>query len=281
VAVKVAVVAVAATVTDAGTVTAEVALLERVTVEPPVGAALESVTVQVVVEEAVRVVLVHCKEVRVIGAVTVKVAVLLAPLRVAVMVGAWSEVTAAAVAVKVAVVAAAATVTDAGTVTAEVALLETVTVEPPVGVALDSVTVQGVVEDAAKVVLVHCKEVMLIGGAVIVRVAVLLEPLRVAVMVGVWSEVTAAAVAVKVAVVAAAATVTDAGTVTAEVALLDSVTVEPPVGAALESVTVQVVVEDAARVELVHCREVGVAGATSDRLAVELIPFRVAVVVAA
>ena len=90
------------------------------------------------------------------------------------------------------------------------------------------------------------------GGAVIVRVTVLLEPPRVAVTVGVWPEVTAAAVAVKVAAVVAAATVTDAGTVTAEVALLERVTREPPVGAALESVTVQDVVEDAARVVLVH-----------------------------
>ncbi|MCU1336772.1 MAG: hypothetical protein JWO19_2353 [Bryobacterales bacterium] len=282
VAVKVAVVTADATVTDVGTVTADVALLDRATVEPPVGAALESVTVQVVVDDAARVVLVHCSEVRVIGgAVMVRLTVLLEPLRVAVMVGVWSDVTAAAVAVKVAVVAAGATVTEAGTVNAEVALLESVTVEPPVGAALESVTVQVVVDDAASVVLVHCGEVRVLGCAVLVRLTVLLEPLRVAVMVGVWSDVTAAAVAVKVAVVAAAATVTEAGTVNAEVALLESVTVEPLVGAALESVTVQVVVEDAARVVLVHCREVSVIGATSDRLAVELTPFRVALMVAA
>ena len=83
-------------------------------------------------------------------------------------------------AVKVAVVAAAATVTDAGTVTAEVALLERVTREPPVGAALERVTVQDVVEDAARVVLVHCREVK-VRGAVSVRVTVWLEPLRVAV----------------------------------------------------------------------------------------------------
>ena len=44
--------------------------------------------------------------------------------------------------------------------------------------------------------------------------------------------------AVKVAVVAAAATVTDAGTVSSAL-LLDSDTEEPPVGAALVKVTVQ------------------------------------------
>jgi hypothetical protein len=73
-------------------------------------------------------------------------------------------------------------------------------------------------------------------------------------------EVTAAAVAVNVAVVAAAATVTDAGTVTAEVALLERATAAPPAGAACERVTVQVVVADGANVVLVQRREVGVTG---------------------
>jgi hypothetical protein len=48
-----------------------------------------------------------------------------------------------------------------------------------------------------------------------------------------------AAVALKVAIVASAATATDAGTVS-KVLLLASVTLEPPVGAAWVSVTVQV-----------------------------------------
>ena len=92
--------------------------------------------------------------------------------------------TAAAVAVNVAVVAAAGTATDAGTVNAEVALLERVTVEPPVGAALERVTVQVVVEDAARVVFVHCSDVSVIG-AVTVSVADWVEPLSVAVMIGV------------------------------------------------------------------------------------------------
>ena len=49
VALKVAVVAPAATVTDAGTVRAEVLLLARVTLDPPVGAAWVSVRVQMLV----------------------------------------------------------------------------------------------------------------------------------------------------------------------------------------------------------------------------------------
>ena len=84
---NVAVVAAAWTVTDAGTVNAEVALLESVTVVPPVGAAVERVTVQVVVADAARVVFVHCSDVNVIGALTVSVADWLDPLRVAVMIG--------------------------------------------------------------------------------------------------------------------------------------------------------------------------------------------------
>ena len=55
---------------------------------------------------------------------------------------------------------------------------------------------------------------------------------------------TAAATAVKLAVVAAEATVTEVGMVTAEVMLLERATVDPPEGAALERVTVQVVAED-------------------------------------
>jgi len=281
VAVNVAVVAADATVTEAGTVRAEVMLLERATTEPPDVAALERVTVQVVVEEAARVVLAHCKELRVIAAaVMVRVAVLLAPLRVAVMVGVWLEVTAAAVAIKVAVVAAEATVTEAGTVKAEVLLLERSTTEPPEGAAFERVTVQVVVEEAARVVLAHCKELRVIAAAETVRVAVLLMPLRVAVMAGVWVEVTVAAMAVNVAVVAPEATVTDAGTVRAEVLLLERVTTEPPEGAAFERVTVQVVVARIARVVLAHCRDVGVATVTSDKLEVALTPFSVALAVA-
>ena len=66
--------------------------------------------------------------------------------------------------------------------------------------------------------------------------------------------------AVKVTEEAAAGTVTEAGTVTTEVALLERATLAPPVGAALEIVTVQVVVEDAGTVVLLHCRELSVIG---------------------
>jgi len=76
----------AGTATDGGTVSAEVRLLERLTVDPVGGAGPESVTVQVVDAEAARVVLAHCSEEIRIGAVSEMLAVVLAPFKVAVTV---------------------------------------------------------------------------------------------------------------------------------------------------------------------------------------------------
>jgi hypothetical protein len=88
------------------------------------------------------------------------------------------------------------------------------------------------------------------------------------------------AVAVKVAEDAAAGTVTEAGTVSTEVALLERATLEPPAGAALESVTVQVVVEDAGTVVLVHCRELSVGGSAVTLIVTGLlVPFKEAVII--
>ena len=80
--------AAAATVTVAGTVTADVLLLVSATTEPPLGAAADSVTVHVVDVEAASVVLVHCSEPGVTdGAVMLSATLLLAPFSVAVIVG--------------------------------------------------------------------------------------------------------------------------------------------------------------------------------------------------
>jgi hypothetical protein len=65
-------------------------------------------------------------------------------------------VTEPAVTVKVPVVAPAATVTEAGVVKAAV-LSESVTTNPPVGAARDSVTVQVEVAPEATLVSEHCK----------------------------------------------------------------------------------------------------------------------------
>ena len=65
---------------------------------------------------------------------------------------------------------------------------------------------------------------------------------------------TAVAVAVKLALAAPAVTVTEVGTVTAEL-LLDRLTVNPPLGAAALSATVQVSVPAPVIVPLVHLNE--------------------------
>ena len=85
-----------------------------------------------------------------------------------------------------------------------------------------------------------------------------------------------------VAVVDPAGTRTDAGTIRAEAKLLERATVVPPVGAAWERVTLQVVEAEAARLVLPHCIDViCVTAATSERLAVMLAVFKLAVTDAA
>ena len=85
VAVKAALMAPDGTNTEAGTVRAA-RLLDRDTLLPPAGAALESVTVQSVEAEAVRLVLSHCRDVICVGAgaTSEMLAVLLAAFRLAV-----------------------------------------------------------------------------------------------------------------------------------------------------------------------------------------------------
>ena len=153
--------------------------------------------------------------------------------------------------------------------------------EPPAGAALASVTVQVVVEEAGRLVAAHFRELSVtMGSAVTVIVSGLLVPFREDVITEVWSEAIAAAVAVKVAEDAAAGTVTEAGTVSTEVTLLERATLEPPAGAALESVTVQVVVEDAGTVVLVHCRELSVGGSAVTLIVTGLlVPFKEAVII--
>ena len=84
-AVKLPVVAPAATVTEAGTVSA-VLFEESATEDPPVGAACVNVAVQLEVPPELTVVGVHCRLVTVICGDTVTVAVFEAPFSVAVTV---------------------------------------------------------------------------------------------------------------------------------------------------------------------------------------------------
>jgi hypothetical protein len=266
-------------VTEAGTVSTVGTLVDNETGVPPAGAALLSWTVQRALVFGVSVVAEHVSEEGPGALPTIEIITArLVPPRETVTEVTWFDVMVPAVNWKLVVVAPAATVAELGRVSMPAGLADTARRMPPAGAGFEMVVVQFVELEDINVVLPQATEDRVIG-AVIVRATALLEPLRAAVMVGVWSEVTAAAVAVKVAVVAAAATVTDAGTVTAEVALLERVTLEPPVGAALERVTVQVVVEDAASVMLEHCRVVRVIGAVTVKVAVLLAPLMMAVMV--
>jgi len=85
-------------------------------------------------------------------------------------------------------------------------------------------------------------------------------------------------VAAKVAVVAPDCTTTVAGTLKALAMLLESDTVMPPVGAALEMVTLHVLEAEAARLPLPHCSDViCIDVATSERLVVAVTAFKLAV----
>jgi hypothetical protein len=131
--VNVALVAPAATVTDAGAVAAEVLFEDKVTVIPPVGAGPLSVTVPVEGVPAVTVVGLS-ERADTVGEFTVRVAFSVTAPAVAEIVTDFAVVTAVVVAVNVAEVDPAAIVTKAGTVV-EASLDARLTVKPPVGAA--------------------------------------------------------------------------------------------------------------------------------------------------
>src|SRR5438477_10998135 len=153
------------------------------------------------------------------------------------MVTAVAAVTALVVTAKLALVAPAATVTEAGTVAALRLLLASVTIAPPTGAALPSVTLP-VLPTAP--VTAGGLTVTPTSGGFSVRVTILDAPTDVAVMLACVTAVTAFVVTAKLALVVPPATVTEAGTVAAFRLLLVSVTTAPPAGAALVSVTVPV-----------------------------------------
>ena len=274
VAVKVAVVAPAATVTDAGTVAAEVLLDESATTKPSAGAALLRVTVPVEVVAPVTVVGFKVRPVRV-GAVTARVAVEVAPPPAAEIVAVALVATATDVTVKVAVVAPDGMVTDAGTVAA--ALFEVnVTTKPfgPAALLIVTVPVEGVPPTTDVGLSVR----PVTAGGLTVNVAVLLVAPVVPVIVTEVAAATPTVVAVNVAVLDPAATDTDAGTVV-EASLEASVTVIPPVGAFALSVTVPVEERPPATAVGLIATEL-IVGTTTVSPAVEVPPFRLAVIVA-
>jgi hypothetical protein len=142
---KVAAVAPAGTVTGAGTV--RYALVSvSMTSAPPTGAALVSVTVQVLEPFCPRLVGLQAND-NAIEAARLMVKLPLVPLYLAVIVELELLARAAVVALKVAVVAAANTVTDVGTVRVGLVFVR-VTLAPPAGAAFVRVTVHALDEFA-------------------------------------------------------------------------------------------------------------------------------------
>ena len=139
VAVNVAVIAPAGTVTDAGTFAAFVLLLLRPATMPPAGAAVARVTVPVLVAPPVMAAGVIASPAT--HGFTPSVAVFDDPLYVAVMSTPTAVPTGLVVIANVADVAPASTVTEAGTVAAAVLLLVSATTAPAGGAGADSVTV--------------------------------------------------------------------------------------------------------------------------------------------
>ncbi|MFN0164980.1 MAG: hypothetical protein ACKV22_01000 [Bryobacteraceae bacterium] len=174
-----------------------------------------------------------------------------------------SEETSAAVTTKFAVVVPAAIETLLGVV--RLALLsDKVTVAPPVGAGCDNVTAQVVVPGVGILAGEHVKLERETVGA---RATVVFwdPPLAVAVTVALEEAAMAPAVAEKLAVVVLAATVTETGTVS-RAESDDKATANPPLGAAFDSVTVQVETAPELRVEGAHVTLEGTAGALSVRV---------------
>jgi hypothetical protein len=155
VALKVAELAAAATVTDPGTVSVALVFVS-VTSAPAAGATFVSVTVQVLEAFAPRLVGLQESDDTSTGA-TRLIVVFAELLYVAVTVALWSLGMAPVVALNVAVVAAAATVTDAGTVSVGLVLVR-VTIAPPAGAALVRVTVQALDPFRPRLVGLHASD---------------------------------------------------------------------------------------------------------------------------
>ena len=238
---NVAVVDPAGTVTDVGTLAAAVVPLVNVTTTASVAIPVR-VTVPVLLVPPLTLVGFKVRVDTTRTGLTVIVAVLDTPLRVAVIVKDDAVVTALVVIVKVADVAPAATVTLAGTVPMVVDEDARVTTAPPVGAALVNITVPVTGTPPVTAVTTVVRVDKTAAGGVTVMVAVPVDPLVEAVMVAFVLATTDPAVTVKVAVRAPAATVTETGTLATAALLDERFTTLPPTGALVERVMVPVVV---------------------------------------
>jgi hypothetical protein len=239
---KVAVEAPAATVIEAGAVSA--ALFEEMAKKtPPAGAAPLKMTVQVLLAPEFKDVGAQTSAVTFTAGARLREAVLELPFNAAVTTAVRGVATVPAVAVNAAVVAAAATVTPAGTVRLAL-LLVRATTAPPVGAGPLKLRLHALVPGPVKEDGAHVR-VLTVTGAFMVIAALALPPLAAAVIVPVQSLAIVPAVAEKVAVEAPAATVSEAGAVSA--ALFEEMATEtPPAGAAALVVTVQILLAPAA-----------------------------------
>jgi hypothetical protein len=239
--VNVAVVDPAGTVTDVGTLATAVVPLVNVTTTASVAIPVR-VTVPVLFVPPLTLVGFKVSVETTRTGLTVIVAVLDTPLRVAVIVKEDAAVTVRVVIVKVADVAPAAKVTLAGTVPIVVDEDESVTTAPPVGAALVNTTVPVTVLPPVTAVTTVVRVDKAAAGGVTVMVAVPVDPFVVAVIVALVFAFTVPAVIVNVAVRVPAATVTDTGTLATAELLDERLTTFPPTGALVDRVTVPVVV---------------------------------------
>jgi len=193
------------------------------------------------------------------GATRLKLVVLEAPFKIAVMVADWVVVIVPTVAVKVVEAPWAGTVTDAGTVSA-VLLLESVTALPPVGADSFRVTVQ--VVDAPELTLLglHARAETTAGSTKL-NVVLCKVPFKVAVTVAVWFAGRTPAVAMKLAELDPEGTVADAGIVR-RMLLSDNVTVAPD-EAVWFKLTVQVVEAPEVKVPGLQLNDVKPSGKTA------------------
>lgn len=231
------------TVTDGGTVAADVMSLASAITIPPQGAGPLSVTVPVALLPLVTLAGVMVMPVSVVGescdddGVTVTVALLVMLPPVAVMVTDVDWATVVVVIVNVALVAPAATVTAVGTVATESLALSSATTTPLAGAGPFNVTVPTLLLPPRTVagLIVSLDN----AGGVTVSVSDVVTSPMLAVTVATVVCFTGLVVIVKVALVAPLAIITVAGALAAAV-LLAIVTVAPLAGAATSIVTVPV-----------------------------------------
>ena len=240
---KLALSAPAVTVTLAGTLATVVVLLDSVTIAPPVGAAVVNVTVPVLVVPPTTLVGLTVTEDKLGGGavgLTVSTAVGEAPPKVPEIVTGVATVTAVVVMEKFALRAPARTVTLAGTLATVALVLDKVTMAPPTGAAVVSVTVPVLPVPPTTLVGLTVTEDKLAGGGtgLTVSTAERETALKVPVIDSTVEAVTDVVVMEKVALVAPAATVTLAGTVATAVLALLRPTTAPPAGAPAVNVTV-------------------------------------------